>query len=872
MKLNTKMLLYIITTSTIIFSTGIGYITFRYKANALNEAKNTADAYSREYSNIIKASLDNEFGVCRGMTQSLFYYDKIDKQNQDSIHIEIMKNVLLKNNNFIATFLQWDYSKYNPEYKKEHGRRRFIYYKENPLFASKNNNKNIEIKFMEGIVDTSDYDPENPYYIVKNNHKEFIINPYFYSYNNVENMPEEQKTSQDAILETTIIIPIFINNEFHGIAGCDIPLNHFQKIISEIKPYAQSYAFLLGNNGKLVAHPNSKKLGIPIEEILKTESEKYNIIKKIQNGEQFSFLTHDSITNSSVYITFSSIKIANTTTPWSIAIAVPVDIIMQEANIHFYTSIAVGIVGLLFLTFIIWIISKSITKPIIRITKILENLSQGKIDNSFKLEPTSKDEIGEMTLSASTLIEGLIRTSTFAKKIGEGDLNAKYTLLGKDDTLGKSLIDMRKKLKYSNKQIEAKNIELEKLSLVARETDNAIIILNQDAEIEWANEAYEKMFGFSISELKEKYGTNLSNISENPDIEKHIQQCISTKKSVDYITLNTTKQNKKIWVHTILTPILNSKNIITRLIAISSDITEIKLAEQNVKDSIVYASRIQNAILPSQDIFSNYFSDYFVLFKPRDIVSGDFYWAKKVSNFGENTGEHIIFAVADCTGHGVPGAFVSMLGISMLNEIVNRDEITSPSNILEELRILIKNSFKTDNYKTSDGMDISLCAFDVNTKKIQFAGAYNSLLVIKNNNKKLEICSNKEITKKNIRKIDYKPTVLSTINIFPDNNIQLYEIRGNRQPIGKHLRETDFNNYTLQLEKGDKIYLFSDGYPDQFGEQYDQKFQHLRFKQLVIAASKNNFNKQKNILDKNLIKWQGNKEQTDDILVIGIKI
>ena len=752
------MLLYIITTSTIIFSVGIGYISARYKRKALENAKQVANSYTREYANLIKYSLDTDFGVCRGMAQSFLYYPDISETNREQIHNEILQSVLVKNENFIATFLQWEYSKFDTTYKKEHGRQRFIYYIENPILSENQNyleQNEKKLVYLQGIVDTVDFDPENPYYIVKNTGNEFIINPYFYSYDNAENMPEYEKISQDAILETTLIIPIYLNDEFYGIAGCDIPLYHFQTIIKQIEPFDESYAFMLGNNGKLVAHPNSENLGRPISEILPNDFQKNKIAEKIQDGQSFSFLSRNNETKTLTYITFAPIKIGRTTTPWSIAIAVPVNVIMKEANRHFYISIAVGIIGLIILTIIIWLISRSITRPIIKITNLLKELSKGKIDKTKQLKISTKDEIGDITKSTNILIEGLNKTAVFAGKIGEGNIDAKYTLLSSQDTLGHSLIEMRTKLKSSYKLIE-ENLE------------------------------------------------------------------------------------------------------------------QIKHAEQNVKNSIIYASRIQTAILPTQKFFNKYFSDYFVFFKPRDIVSGDFYWSKKAN-------ETLLVAVADCTGHGVPGAFVSMLGVSLLNEISTRKEITQVNQILNELRKLIKSSLRQTGKENDnrDGMDIAICAINQKTKLMQYAGAYNSLFFIRKNTE-LSNKFFKGISKKNKIKIYtsnlYKlsrPEVLSNIK----TDIKIIEIKADRQPIGIYLRETPFENNTIQLQDDDIIYLFTDGFQDQFGGQSsNEKFQRIRFKQMILSVAEKSMSQQHEIVEKIFNNWRINNEQIDDILVVGIKI
>lgn len=260
--------------------------------------------------------------------------------------------------------------------------------------------------------------------------------------------------------------------------------------------------------------------------------------------------------------------------------------------------------------------------------------------------------------------------------------------------------------------------------------------------------------------------------------------------------------------------------------------TEVEASHKKITDSINYAKKIQDAILPSNEFFEENFDDYFILFKPRDVVSGDFYWAKKVNDY-------LVFAVADCTGHGVPGAFVSMLGTAFLNEIVSRKEISTASEVLDALREEVKISLgQSDDTQNKDGMDIALCVIDTKSNSLQYAGAYNPLVIIKSNSKTNELVT----------------------------------LKADNQPIGIHIKEHKFSNKTLNLEKGDALYLFSDGYSDQLGGKNVSKFYTKRFKNFLLEIQDKNMAEQKEILDKNFINWKGNNKQLDDVLVIGVKI
>jgi len=264
---------------------------------------------------------------------------------------------------------------------------------------------------------------------------------------------------------------------------------------------------------------------------------------------------------------------------------------------------------------------------------------------------------------------------------------------------------------------------------------------------------------------------------------------------------------------------------------------ELEQKNRDIEASIHYALRIQKAILPNIDIFNEFFADYFIFNKPRDIVSGDFYWAARKNG-------KIIVVAADCTGHGVPGAFMSMLGISFLNEIVNKTNITKPNLILDELRNMAITSLNKNNDKEiSDEMDISLIAIDINSLELQFAGAFNPLYIFRKN--------------------------------IETSSFELIQINGDRMPIGLYIIDTQpFLTKNFKLSKNDTIYLFSDGYADQFGTLLNkkQKFMKKRFRKLLLDIQKFDLNKQKQILDENIIKWQNGTDQTDDITILGIKI
>lgn len=258
--------------------------------------------------------------------------------------------------------------------------------------------------------------------------------------------------------------------------------------------------------------------------------------------------------------------------------------------------------------------------------------------------------------------------------------------------------------------------------------------------------------------------------------------------------------------------------------------TIIEVAYNDIKSSINYAKRIQEAILPIKDEIKDSFPNSFIFFKPRDVVSGDFYWFTNHNNC-------FIIACVDCTGHGVPGAFMSMIGNTLLNEIVIEKNITKPSEILNLLHERVRQSLKQDmeNSETRDGMDVSICVINNNKMELQYAGANRSLLFIRDS--------------------------------------KLQEIKPNKQPIGGDQMDEDriFTNHSIDLRENDSIYMTTDGFADQFGGEKGKKYMVKRFHQTLIEIQEISMEAQDKKLETIISNWQGSLEQVDDILVIGIK-
>jgi serine phosphatase RsbU (regulator of sigma subunit) len=276
--------------------------------------------------------------------------------------------------------------------------------------------------------------------------------------------------------------------------------------------------------------------------------------------------------------------------------------------------------------------------------------------------------------------------------------------------------------------------------------------------------------------------------------------------------------------------------------------SQIEHKNKEITDSIYYAKRIQEAIMPSQDYILKMFADSFIFFKPKDIVSGDFYWA------GIKDGKNVIAAV-DCTGHGVPGAFMSLMGNENLNEIINEKGVTQPNVILEQLRSNIIRDLKQNEEGSSskDGMDVGLISYEPNSYELNFAGANNPVYIIRGKEK--ENLDGFEISEEN-------------------TTHKLFEIKGNKFPVGVFLGKElpPFTNHKIKVLHGDSVYLFSDGYPDQFGGPKGKKFKYNQLKKVLLDNQHLTVRSNAKTLEEILKDWQGDLEQVDDILIIGFKI
>ncbi len=416
------------------------------------------------------------------------------------------------------------------------------------------------------------------------------------------------------------------------------------------------------------------------------------------------------------------------------------------------------------------------------------------------------------------------------------------------------LVAADEELRQNNEELLALNDNLTEQHRIIHEKDkkyrtlfessNDAISIIEEGKFTDCNKAMVEMLGYNnksefinlepyqISPEKQPDGRDSNEKADEllrVVIEKGVNKFEWTHKHADgslfpaEVWLTAMEMKEKTVIHTVIRD-LSRRKAAEQIILKSKE--KIEKAHKDITDSINYAKTIQESLLTKEKIIDNWLNEYFILFKPKDKVSGDFYYINKVNNY-------LIVAAADCTGHGVPGGFLTMLGITFLHEAVKQRKVTKASQILEILREHIKDTFSSFGSQNASGLDIALCVINTETNIMQFAGAYNPLF------------------------------------IFRDN--ELIQYKATRNPIGNYPKEKDFENNEIKLQKDDVFYVFSDGYPDQFGGEARKKFTMKRFKDLLLKNHKLPMTKQKEVIEENLLEWQDQNEQIDDIILIGVR-
>ncbi len=487
--------------------------------------------------------------------------------------------------------------------------------------------------------------------------------------------------------------------------------------------------------------------------------------------------------------------------------------------------------------------------------KLFENIKDIKIDNNgniwlvdnyriiFKIQKNEEGEISQNIFSV-LINKALLNNNEISKQnivVNHKDnkglkfLVSLPSYLKENSTQYQYLIEgsMQSWSDYSSEQIIPVNVKSGKYTLLVRAKN----ILGQESEIQkisfrikppyWETNWFKGVVAISIIFLIGVVIFLIVNSlrRRNKILEEKVKERTA---EIEQQKEELKSQRDKIQKHHNVT-LQQNEEIIAQRDEIQEHHNIVLKQKDEITQSINYARRIQTAVLPPTTILDNYFDEHFVINLPRDVVSGDFYWIKQKAN-------KLVVSVADCTGHGVPGAFLSMLGSAYLNEIVSKTNNLQANKILNALRInIIDTLHVTEKSENKDGMDMALCIFDFDKKEIQFAGAYNPIYIIRNK--------------------------------------ELIDIPGDKMPVGHHRKkDVDFTNQTIKMEQNDAIYMFSDGLVDQFGGEQGRKFRKVNFKKLLNIVAEMPMKDQKEMILNGYREWKNTYDQVDDVLLMGLRV
>ncbi|WP_422360050.1 methyl-accepting chemotaxis protein [Reichenbachiella sp.] len=420
-----KMMLFILGISLVIYVVTLSYVSITLRQNAITEANKLANSLALQKANDIKAKLDEGVAVSRSMADIIKSYAFMPKDQREQLQKELLVNILKNYPDYDGTWLSWELETIDPEWEKTYGRQRFTYYVENGQILESIDFVNLEGDDLDGI-----------YYRHKVNLDEGITEPYFYA-----SYDEGEKTQVLGISQNA---PILIDGKFAGLIGSDLSLEDYENMTT-FNDFDKGYAFLVSNNGAIVAHPN-KEIRSHLLDTLGFEVN-FDLKDTVRNGGFASFYSHDPIYDEEVYVSLAPIPVGRSSAPWAVGTVVPVSEITKSFNATFRITIIVGLIGLVLLSMVIWRIANQIISSIEKSNDLLKDLALGDLNRDKKLIIDTEDELGEMASSVNVLVDELSKKAEFSKEIGEGNLDSNFRVASEQDMLGHSLLKMRDSLK-----------------------------------------------------------------------------------------------------------------------------------------------------------------------------------------------------------------------------------------------------------------------------------------------------------------------------------------------------------------------------------------------------------------------------------------
>jgi len=380
LKIQQKIQLFIIGASIIIYAIALGYISINARNKAYKDAIQNTDSYAQGVAKDVTAQLNANMEIVKTLSNAFLVYKDFPGDEWQDLFLKMYQNVLVQNPEIYNLWDSWELSKIDSSWQKSHGRIALECFRDNGVYKTNKDYRSIE-------SETDIYDG-----IIKKRRIQSIWEPYFDQV--VDNKSERY-------LMTTLNSPILINGEYIGIVAIDITLDHFQNIVEKISPYEGSYAFMVSNGGLFAGHPDKAMLGKNIKDLFPEECKSNDIIENILNGRQFSYITLNDIGHD-LYVSYAPIFVGDTKTPWSIAISVPMKVILKEANRNFTISLFIGIVGILAVAFIISLVSKNITNALRKGIDFAKNVADGDLTATFDIN--QKDEVGDLANALNQMV------------------------------------------------------------------------------------------------------------------------------------------------------------------------------------------------------------------------------------------------------------------------------------------------------------------------------------------------------------------------------------------------------------------------------------------------------------------------------------
>ena len=494
LKIKQKIVLFVLSASIVLYLIAIGYIVTSSRKAMLDDAKKNAQQIARISADKIEKNFERDLAITRTLAQAFSVYQQMPTEQWQDLFMKMYRPVLEGNTHVYSIWDSWEFYGFVPNYTKDYGRFCITLWRENDEILSI-----TDIRSPDG-------DPDK-YGAFKKGNQEGLWEPYF---------DEGLQGKSERVLMTTISSPVQIGGKYFGLVGFDVSLESLQKVITEIEPVPGSFAFLVSANATIAAHPNSEFINVPLSEVFPEDFENEKLGEIISNGNEHSYYRIEE-NGKQHYMCLAPIKAGNSYSSWSLVLSIPLDVITEKADESLYISLLVGAGGLLLLALILIFIANNLTRPIVNITKSLRRLSHGEISDDLMFKVKSGDEIEIMANALNISIEGLNKKSKFATDIGKGQLESTLDLLGEDDELGKSLINMRNSLKK------------------AKEEENKRVI--EDKKLTWANEGFA-----NFADLMRQNNDNLEQLCE--EFTKNIVKYIGANQGALFL-LNDEDKNQQ---------------------------------------------------------------------------------------------------------------------------------------------------------------------------------------------------------------------------------------------------------------------------------------------------------------------------------------